>query len=65
MTSLFLTIETLFLLDFVLETRQVASANEPFFVDDEDLVSGLLAIDIILDFAISVFHGQSLPMWNF
>ena len=36
-TSLFLPIETLFLLDFVQKLRQVVSVNEPPFVDAENL----------------------------
>ena len=50
----------MFFVDCDLKLRQVAAANEPLFVDAENLVSVSLAIDMILDFAIVVFHIQSL-----
>ena len=63
-TSLFLPIETLFLLDFVQKLRQVASASEPLFVA-ENLVSMSPAIEMILDFAIVFVHIRSLHKLNF
>ena len=45
--------------------RQVASAHEPLFVDAENLVSILLAIDMIHDFVNVVFQIQSVHKLNF
>ena len=44
--------------------RHAASANEPLFVDEANLVSVPRAIDMILGFATFVFHSQSLQMLN-
>ena len=64
-TFYFLPTETLFLLDFAQKLRQAASVNEPIFVGVENHRAVINATNMILDFAIIVFHSQSLQMWNF
>ena len=64
-TFYFLPTETLFLLDLAQKLRQAASVNEPIFVDVENHCPVVNATSMILDFAIFVFHSQSLHKRNF
>ena len=61
----FLPTDTLFLLDFAQKLRQASSVNEPIFVDVENHCPVINATNMILDFAIFVFHSQSLHKRNF
>ena len=64
-TLYFLPTETLLLLDLAQKLRQAASVDEPIFVDVENHCAVINATNMILDFAIFVFHGQSLHKRNF